>query len=129
MCSSDLWLLESDTLDGCVVTNHDTGETLSVYDRTKLDSWDLYDVFLSGPAAVLTVENPGAKTDRELIVFRDSFGSSLVPLLLPGYSKVGGLRACQYRSGKLSDCTGRCAQRGHGGSRCGGSGRRSCRFS
>lgn len=83
-----LWLLESDTLDGCVVTNHDTGETLSVYDRTKLDSWDLYDVFLSGPAAVLTVENPGAKTDRELIVFRDSFGSSLVPLLLSGYSKV-----------------------------------------
>lgn len=45
-------------------------------------------MFLSGPAAVLTVENPGAKTDRELIVFRDSFGSSLVPLLLPGYSKV-----------------------------------------
>ena len=59
-----------------------------MYDRTKLDSWDLYDVFLSGPVAVLTVENPGAQTHRELIVFRDSFGSSLVPLLLPGYSRV-----------------------------------------
>ena len=84
----ELWLLESDTLSGCTVTNYETGETTAVYDMTKLDSRDLYDVFLSGPAAVLTVENPAAGNDRELIVFRDSFGSSLVPLLLPGYSKV-----------------------------------------
>lgn len=83
-----LWLLESDTLDGCTVVNHDTGEITSVYDRTKLDSWDLYDVFLSGSAGALTVENPKGESNRELIVFRDSFGSSLVPLLLPGYSKV-----------------------------------------
>lgn len=83
-----IWLLESDTLSGCTVTNYETGEHSSVYDRTKLDSRDLYDVFLSGPAAVLTVENPAAGNHRELIVFRDSFGSSLVPLLAPGYSKV-----------------------------------------
>lgn len=83
-----IWILESDTLDGCTVVNHDTGQTASVYDRTKLDSWDLYDVFLSGSAGALTVENPRGDPNRELIVFRDSFGSSLVPLLLPGYSKV-----------------------------------------
>lgn len=83
-----LWLLESDTLDGCTVTNQDTGETASVYDRSKLDSRDLYDVFLSGPAGVLTVENPRGEKGRELIVFRDSFASSLVPLLVPGYSRV-----------------------------------------
>ena len=83
-----LWILESDTLTECTVTNHETGETAAVYDLTKLDSRDLYDVFLSGPAAVLTVDNPNAQTQRELIVFRDSFGSSLVPLLVPGYSKV-----------------------------------------
>ena len=83
-----IWLLESDTISQCVVTNYETGEHSSVYDRSKLDSRDLYDVFLSGAAAVLTVENPNAEEDRELIVFRDSFGSSLVPLLLQGYSKV-----------------------------------------
>lgn len=83
-----IWLLESETVSRCVVTNYETGERSSVYDRSKLDSRDLYDVFLSGAAAVLTVENPEAQTDRELIVFRDSFGSSLVPLLLQGYSKV-----------------------------------------
>ena len=37
---------------------------------------------------MLTVENPAAGNHRELIVFRDSFGSSLAPLLVPGYSKV-----------------------------------------
>lgn len=83
-----LWLLESSTLSGCTVYNHETGQTTGVYDFTKLDSRDLYDVFLSGPAAVLTVTNPAAGNDRELIVFRDSFGSSLVPLLLPGYARV-----------------------------------------
>ena len=45
-------------------------------------------MFLSGAVSVLEVENPAAETDRELIVFRDSFGSSLVPLLVPGYAKV-----------------------------------------
>ena len=83
-----IWLLESERLSGCTVTNFDTGEQSSVYDWTKLDSRDLYDVFLSGAAGALTIENPAGRNGRELIVFRDSFGSSLVPLLLPGYSKV-----------------------------------------
>ena len=34
------------------------------------------------------MENPHAETDRELVLFRDSFGSSLAPLLLPAYSKI-----------------------------------------
>ena len=44
-------------------------------------------MFLSGPVSIQVVENPKGP-DRELIVFRDSFGSSLVPLLLQDYSKV-----------------------------------------
>ena len=54
----------------------------------KLTSRDLYDVFLSGSRSLLTIENPNAKTDRELILFRDSFGSSMAPLLLTDYAKV-----------------------------------------
>ena len=38
--------------------------------------------------SLLTIENPNADTDRELVIFRDSFGSSLAPLLVPGYAKV-----------------------------------------
>ncbi len=75
-----MYLLQNDLLSSCVVTNHETGKVGSVYDMDKLTSRDLYDVYLSGPAALLTIENPNAATDRELIVFRDSFGSSLIPL-------------------------------------------------
>ena len=81
-------LLESQLLKECRVYDHETGKTGDVYDRTKLGSKDLYDVYLSGARALLTVENPNAATDRELIVFRDSFGSSLVPLLVADYAKV-----------------------------------------
>ena len=28
------------------------------------------------------------KNDKELIIFRDSFGSSIAPLLIDGYSKI-----------------------------------------
>ena len=38
--------------------------------------------------ATIRLENPQAETDRELVIFRDSFGSSLAPLLVPGYAKV-----------------------------------------
>ena len=37
---------------------------------------------------MLTIENPNAATEKELIVFRDSFGSALVPLLLKDYKTV-----------------------------------------
>lgn len=83
-----MYLLESDLLDTCTVYDHETGKTTDVYDFSKLESKDLYDVYLSGAKSLLTIENPGATTDRELIVFRDSFGSAMVPLLLQGYSRV-----------------------------------------
>lgn len=54
----------------------------------KLESKDLYEVFLSGPVSLLTVENPNATTDKELIVFRDSFGSAIAPLLMQGYKSI-----------------------------------------
>ena len=83
-----LYYLDNELLSSCVVTNFETGKTSNVYDMDKLTSRDLYDVFLSGATALLTIDNPNAKTDRELIVFRDSFGSSMIPLLIHDYAKV-----------------------------------------
>ena len=85
-----LTYLTSDVLEGCTVTNLETGAT-SVYNLNKLTdgtSMDNYDIFLDGPAALITVENPAAKTDRELLLFRDSFGSSIAPLFVEAYAKV-----------------------------------------
>ncbi len=81
-------VLKNEILENCTVYNHETGKTTGIYDWEKLDSRDLYDIYLSGATALLTVENPNAATDRELIVFRDSFGSSMIPLLLKDYKTV-----------------------------------------
>ena len=59
-----------------------------VYDLEKLGSKEPYDVFLSGPQSLLQITNPNATTDRELIIFRDSFGSSIAPLLVSQYKTV-----------------------------------------
>ena len=81
--------LSSHVTDSAKVFNLETNKTMQgVYDMSKLDGYDKYEVFLSGAAAFLTVENPLAEEKRELVVFRDSFGSSLIPLMLDGYSKI-----------------------------------------
>ena len=88
MKADTICLMESELLKNCTVYDHETGKTGRVYDMGKLESKDLYDVYLSGARSLLTVENPNADTDRELILFRDSFGSSIAPLLVQGYAKV-----------------------------------------
>ena len=80
--------LTNEVLENCTVKLHDNGSTAAVLDMTKLQSKDLYDVFLSGAAAVLEITNPAGQAGRELIVFRDSFGSSMVPLLVNDYETV-----------------------------------------
>ena len=44
-----------------------------------------------GSVSLLTIENPNADTDRELVIFRDSFGSSSGP--------SAGPRLCQGDAG------------------------------
>ena len=83
-----MYYLTNEVLQNCTVTIHDSGTTAAVLDTTKLESRDLYDVFLSGGAAVLEISNPAGQAGKELIVFRDSFGSSMVPLLLNDYETV-----------------------------------------
>ena len=76
-------------MDGLEVNCYDTGSAvkMGVYDEKKAEGLDPYEFFLSGSKALITMENPGGK-EGELICFRDSFGSSLAPLLTMGYRKV-----------------------------------------
>ncbi len=88
MAPETMYFRKSNLLDGCWVYDHETGKYGRIFDLSKQDSRDLYDIFLSGPRSLLTIENPAGKTEKELIVFRDSFGSSMVPLLVQDYAKV-----------------------------------------
>ncbi len=82
--------LTSDIINACVVTSYDTGtgKPAEMYDMEKAHGRDPYEMFLCGSCALLVIDNPNASTDRELVLFRDSFGSSLAPLLASGYSKI-----------------------------------------
>lgn len=80
--------LTNETLEQCTVYNYENDRTTGIYDLDKVTGSDPYEIFLSGSVSLLKIENPNAATEKELIVFRDSFGSSLVPLLAQGYKSV-----------------------------------------
>lgn len=86
--SDTICYLTNEALEACTAYHVENGKTLGLYDLEKLDSKDAYEVYLSGASAIVTIENPNADTERELVVFRDSFASSLIPLLAEGYAKI-----------------------------------------
>lgn len=63
-------------------------DRIDVYDLDAANSLDPYHLFLSGQAGMIEIDNPHGPKGRELIVFSDSFGSSMVPLLASGYEKT-----------------------------------------
>ncbi len=83
-----LYYLTNDILDGCSVYDLETDKYMGIYDLAKAEGQDPYEIFLSGSKSLLTIENSACDNGKELIVFRDSFGSSIVPLLIEGYSTV-----------------------------------------
>ena len=94
-----MFVMESQLLSGCTVLDVQANSQTAVYNMDMADSDDMYNVFLSGAKALLKIQNPNAKTKRELIVFRDSFGSSMIPLLVQDYATVTvvDLRYIDYR--------------------------------
>ncbi len=88
MASETMYLMQNEALSACRVFSYEKQSYSAVYDMERLGGNDLYEIYLSGAQALLTVENPNAGTDRELIVFRDSFASSLIPLLSEQYSRI-----------------------------------------
>ena len=86
--SEELKILTNSTLENCKVYDYQNGKEISVYDMKKANEKDPYEVFLSGPISLVTIENENAKTEKELVIFRDSFGSSIAPLFAEGYKKI-----------------------------------------
>ncbi len=82
--------ITNDTINSCIVYNLDTGKPIptSVYNMEKANGKDPYEMFLDGSVSLITIENPNAATDKQLILFRDSFSSSLAPYFIEGYQKI-----------------------------------------
>ncbi len=97
--------LTSEILEGCTVMTYDKyGQKIEmdIYDMEKAEGNDLYETFLSGSLGYIEITNPNATTDKELVIFRDSFGSSLSPLLVEGYAKVTILDTRYFNSSNLA---------------------------
>lgn len=80
--------LTNDMLEKATVYDHIDKTVSNVYRSDRFGTIDSYDFFLSGAKSLITITNEEAATDKELILFRDSFGSSIAPLLLKGYKKI-----------------------------------------
>lgn len=75
-------------LEQCRVYDHENGKEIPMYDLSKAGGRDPYELFLGGNVSLVTIENPDALTQKELVVFGDSFSRSMVPLLAEGYTKT-----------------------------------------
>lgn len=81
-------ILTNEIIENAKVYNYENRKETKVYDKEKLTSKDKYDIYLSGPTPLITIENSKAMNNKELIIFRDSFASSLAPLFIENYSKI-----------------------------------------
>lgn len=86
--ADDMKYLTNDILEGCTVYSYEDGKNIDVYDMEKAHGKDPYEMYLSGNLTAVKITNPNATTDKELVIFRDSFGASLSPLLIEGYSEI-----------------------------------------
>ncbi len=87
--SETIKYLTSDVLDNCKLYDYETGKYVDIYDKAKAEGLDPYDFFLSGAKkGPMRIENPAQDNGKTLVIFRDSFGSSLAPLMVEGYSTI-----------------------------------------
>ena len=80
--------LTNDLFDDVEVNYFENGNLNTIYNTSKLDGMDAYDVYLDGASSFITISNPNSSSSKELVIFRDSFGSSISPLLVPYYNKI-----------------------------------------
>lgn len=92
-----LYYLTGTSIDQCKVFDWQNEKEISVYDMQKAAGKDPYEIYLSGPLSLLTIKNPKVsctknqkknEKPKKLVIFRDSFGSSLAPLFISGYSQI-----------------------------------------
>ena len=91
LASETLYYLTNDNMNSIIVKNYEqdrNGKEVPIYDMERGLGKDAYDIFLGGEKSYITIENPNAKTDKELVIFRDSFGRSIIPLMMDDYAKI-----------------------------------------
>ena len=84
----EMKILVNDAITDANAYNYETKEQGGIYNFKKLTGYDKYDIYLSGATPLIEISNANNKTNKTLVIFRDSYASSLAPLLMEGYSKI-----------------------------------------
>ena len=83
-----LTYLTNDIINNAKVSYLENNNLTKVYNLDKLTSLDSYEVYLDGASSYIEITNPYSINDKELVIIRDSFASSITPLLIPYYKKI-----------------------------------------
>ena len=86
--SETIRYVTNETIEGCTVYDGENQREIPVYSMEKAAGRDPYEMYLSGSLSLITVTNPNASSGKKLIIFRDSFGSSIAPYLFEAYDTV-----------------------------------------
>lgn len=97
--SDSIYIIENDSINSSLVYDYSLNKYIDFYDYSKLYSSDKYNIYLGGstPLVKITTTN---NNNRNLIIFRDSFGSTLAPLLTSSYKTIT-LVDTRYMSPKI----------------------------
>ena len=74
--------LTNDVLDNCTVTYYPDNIKGNIYELEKVSGRDGYEMFLGGVVPLIRIDNPASTSGKSLVIFRDSYGSSIAPLLV-----------------------------------------------
>lgn len=88
LVADTLRYLTGEVLDACTVYDYETDAQETLYDLSAVETDTPYDLYLQGSRSLLRIDSPLSATDKTLVVFRDSFGSSLIPLLAESYRTI-----------------------------------------
>ena len=86
--SEKLKFLTNDVIDKATVRYLENDTLKTIYNKANLYGLDPYNVFLDGPSSFIEITNNNIDNAKELVIFRDSFGSSIAPLLINYYHKI-----------------------------------------
>ena len=88
MTPDEISYCTNEVLEKCKVYDYENNREIPIYDISKASGRDPYEMFYGGNISLATIENAGADTGKELVVFGDSFARSLLPLMTEGYAKI-----------------------------------------
>lgn len=85
----ELKYLSNKVLENCTVYNLENKKEEKIYNLDKVnETKNKYDLFLSGATSISIIKNKEINNNKKLILFRDSFGSSIAPILTENYEEI-----------------------------------------